>query len=62
VTVKDADQINRLFAQVQKQFGRRPCRDCKSRETVGTVYEGIVIVSCSNCGSGTPVRRLATRS
>ncbi|MGW7361996.1 hypothetical protein ACWGI8_00860 [Streptomyces sp. NPDC054841] len=57
----NAQEVTAAFAHVQKQFSRTPCRECRGRNTVALVYEGVVIVSCESCGGATRKGQLAHR-
>lgn len=53
----DASQVAAAFRAIQ-QFRGTPCRECQSRQTVPLIYEGVVIVSCEDCGGATRKGRL----
>ncbi|MEW2083482.1 hypothetical protein [Streptomyces sp. NPDC005283] len=53
----DAKQVGQAFASIER-FRRTPCRECQSRQTVPLINQGVVIVSCENCGGATPKGRL----
>ncbi|MER7814583.1 hypothetical protein [Streptomyces sp. NPDC096153] len=56
----DAQQVADAFAAVRQQYARTPCRGCRSRETDALIAYGMVLVTCSRCGTATskgPVRK-----
>lgn len=55
----DSATTDRAFTFVERRYGGTPCMECKSRKTVGTLYQGTVIASCENCGRATPIGPLA---
>jgi translation initiation factor 2 beta subunit (eIF-2beta)/eIF-5 len=54
----DASQVVEAQRCIE-QFRHTPCRECQSRQTVPLIYQGLVIVSCENCGGATPKGRLS---
>jgi translation initiation factor 2 beta subunit (eIF-2beta)/eIF-5 len=57
----DASQVAQAFRWIE-QFRHTPCRECRSRQTFPLIYEGVVIVSCEDCGGSTPKGRLTKRT
>ncbi|NUK07447.1 hypothetical protein HRW18_05345 [Streptomyces lunaelactis] len=54
----DTRQVGQAFASIER-FRGTACRECQSRQTVPLLYEGVVVVSCENCGGATRMGRLA---
>ncbi|MER7577188.1 hypothetical protein [Streptomyces sp. NPDC126514] len=55
----DSATVSRAFTFVEGRFSGTPCWECKGRETIGTIYQGIVIASCEGCGGATRIGPLA---
>ncbi|WP_326648372.1 MULTISPECIES: hypothetical protein [unclassified Streptomyces] len=54
----DAIQVGQAFASIER-FRHTRCRECQSQQTVPLINQGVVIVSCENCGGATRKGRLA---
>lgn len=54
-----ADEVGGAFSFVQRTYRGTPCRECKGRSTVGTIYLGMVLASCEDCGGATRIGPLA---
>ncbi|MER5465934.1 hypothetical protein ABT010_35820 [Streptomyces sp. NPDC002668] len=48
----EAKQAGQAFASIE-QFRHTPCRECRSRQTVPLICQGVVIVSCEKYGGAT---------
>ncbi|GLW46609.1 hypothetical protein Stsp02_22710 [Streptomyces sp. NBRC 14336] len=55
----DSATTDRAFMFVERRYGGTPCMECRSRKTVGTLYQGTVIASCEDCGRATHIGPLA---
>ncbi|MFG3498605.1 hypothetical protein [Streptomyces sp. NPDC047928] len=56
----DSDCVTRRFTEARRLYGDAPCGECRGSGTITLVYEGVVVVSCPDCGGATRIGALAT--